>query len=94
VLTILFSYSSFPLRFAALTGFVIAGISFLIGLVYLTLGALGHTQVQGWTTLVVLLATFNGFTIAMLSMLGEYVVRTLNAVSAQEPYHVIDRVTG
>jgi polyisoprenyl-phosphate glycosyltransferase len=94
VLTILFSYSSFPLRFAALTGFVIAGISFVIGLVYLILGALGHTEVQGWTTLVVLVAALNGFTIAMVSMLGEYVVRTLNAVSAQEPYHVIDRVTG
>ncbi len=30
----------------------------------------------------VLLSIFNGFTIALLSMLGEYVVRTLNAVSA------------
>ena len=26
-------------------------------------------------------------------MLGEYVVRTLNAVSAQETYHVVERVT-
>ena len=40
-----------------------------------------------------LLATFNGLTIALLSMLGEYVVRTLNAVSAQETYHVVDRVS-
>ena len=31
--------------------------------------------------------------IALLSMLGEYVVRTLNAVSAQETYHVIERVS-
>ncbi len=30
----------------------------------------------------------------MLSMLGEYVVRTLNAVSSQESYHVITRVPG
>jgi polyisoprenyl-phosphate glycosyltransferase len=93
VLTILFSYSLFPLRFAAFAGFVIAGVSFLLGLIYLVIGALGHTQVQGWTTLVVLVAALNGFTIAMLSMLGEYVVRTLNAVSAAEPYHVIDRVS-
>ncbi len=42
----------------------------------------------------VLLAFFNGVTIALLSMLGEYIVRTLNAVSAQEPYHVVDRVSG
>ncbi len=32
----------------------------------------------------VLLSVFNGVTIALLSMLGEYVVRTLNAVSAQD----------
>ena len=94
VLTILFSYSSFPLRFAALIGFAIAGLSFLLGTVYLLLGLFGRTDVQGWTTLVVLLAIFNGFTIALLSMLGEYVVRTLNAVSSQDSYHVRTKVSG
>ena len=39
-----------------------------------------------------LLSAFNGFIIAMLSMLGEYVVRTLNAVSVEQSYHVIERV--
>jgi multidrug resistance efflux pump len=58
------------------------------------MGAFGQTRVEGWTTTVVLLALFNGFTIALLSMLGEYVVRTLNAVSAHESYHVVDRVSG
>ena len=41
-----------------------------------------------------LLSIFNGVTIALLSMLGEYVVRTLNAVSAQDTYHVMERVSG
>ena len=94
VLTILFSYSSYPLRLAALGGFAISGVSFLIGAIYLVRGLVGQTEVQGWTSLIVLLALFNGFTIALLSMLGEYIVRTLNAVSAQETYHVVDRVTG
>ncbi len=94
VLTILFSYSSYPLRIAALGGFVIAGVSFLLGGIYLVMGLFGHTNVQGWTSIVVLLAIFNGFTIALLSMLGEYVVRTLNTVSAHETYHVVDRVSG
>lgn len=91
VFTILFSYSSFPLRASALLGFAVAVLSFVLGGVYLVLGALGHTQVQGWTTLVVLLSLFNGVTIAMLAMLGEYVVRTLNVVSAEESYHVVAR---
>jgi len=92
VLTILFSYSSYPLRLAALIGFAIAGISFVLGGVYFVLGLVGATHVRGWTTVVVLLAIFNGFTIALLSMLGEYVTRTLNAVSAQDVYHISQRV--
>lgn len=89
VLRILFSYSSFPLRFSAAIGFVISVLSFLAGGVFVVLGVLGDTRVEGWTSLVVLLSFFNGVIILMLSMLGEYVVRTLNQVSANEPYHVV-----
>ncbi len=94
VLTILFSYSLFPLRLAAVCGAVISLVSFLIGAVYLVRGVFFDVQVQGWTSIIVLLALFNGVTIALLSMLGEYVVRTLNTVSAQESYHVVERVSG
>jgi len=94
VLAILFSYSVFPLRAAALAGFAIATLSFLLGAFYLVRSFFVSTPVAGWTTIAVLLAIFNGVTIALLSMLGEYVVRTLNAVSAQDTYHVMERVTG
>jgi polyisoprenyl-phosphate glycosyltransferase len=92
VLTILFTYSSYPLRFGALLGFAMSFVSMVLGAFYLLSGFLGKTEVQGWTTLVVLVSVFNGFTIALLSMLGEYVVRTLDAVSNQESYHVVARV--
>jgi polyisoprenyl-phosphate glycosyltransferase len=94
VLTILFSYSIYPLRLAALGGFIMAGVSFVLGAGYLIHGLFANTQVHGWTTIVVLLAVFNGFTIALLSMLGEYVVRTLNTVNQQETYHIVARVSG
>lgn len=94
VMTILFSYSSFPLRLAALAGFIVSAAAFVIGTVYLILGITTGSRVEGWTTLIVLLAFFNGVTIALLSMLGEYVVRTMNAVSAHEPYHIVERVAG
>jgi glycosyltransferase involved in cell wall biosynthesis len=93
VFTILFSYSSFPLRLMATAGFVVAALSFVIGGVYLIKGIFFGSDVEGWTSLIVLLAVFNGFTIGMLSMLGEYVVRTLNVVSASDTYHVVGRVT-
>jgi polyisoprenyl-phosphate glycosyltransferase len=92
VFTILFSYSSFPLRAAALGGFIIAFVSFALGAIYLLRGLFVDSPVQGWTTIAVLLSVFNGVTIALLSMLGEYVVRTLNVVSAQDTYHVVERV--
>jgi polyisoprenyl-phosphate glycosyltransferase len=94
VLTILFSYSSYPMRLAAAAGFLVAAASFLIGAVYFVRGLTGHTEVEGWTSLVVLLSVFNGIVIALLSMLGEYVVRTLRTVSVEQPYHVVQRVSG
>jgi glycosyltransferase involved in cell wall biosynthesis len=92
VLTILFSYSAFPLRLSAAVGFVIAAVAFGIGGVYLVAGLVGAIDVEGWTTLVVLLSFFNGVTILMLSMLGEYIVRTLHQTSSREPYHVVETV--
>jgi glycosyltransferase involved in cell wall biosynthesis len=94
VFAILFSYSSYPLRAAAFAGFVVAIGSFLLGVFYLVRSFFVDTPVAGWTTIAVLLAIFNGVTITILSMLGEYVVRTLNAVSAQDTYHVVERVSG
>jgi glycosyltransferase involved in cell wall biosynthesis len=93
VMTILFSYSVFPLRLAAGIGFAIAVLSFVLGAAYLIHGFVADVQVAGWTTLVVLLSILNGFIIALLSMLGEYVVRTLNVVSSDRRFYVTDRVT-
>ena len=92
MLTILFSYSLFPLRLAAAVGFAVSAVSFLLATFYLVRGLVTESPVPGWTSMVVLLAVFNGFTIALLSMLGEYVLRTLSAVSTHHPYHVVERV--
>jgi len=94
VLTILFSFSAFPLRLSAAIGALVALLAFLVGGVYLILGITGQTRVPGWTSLVVLLSFFNGVTIMMLSMLGEYIVRTLNQTSSRMPYHVVERDGG
>jgi glycosyltransferase involved in cell wall biosynthesis len=94
VLTILFSYSAFPLRLSAAVGALVALFAFLIGGVYLVLGVTGQTRVPGWTSMIVLLSFFNGVTIMMLSMLGEYVVRTLNQTSSRAPYHIVERHGG
>lgn len=94
VMTILFSYSLFPLRFLAGIGILISAASFLIGSLYMIKGLFHQVHVTGWTTVVVLLSFLNGMTILMLSMLGEYVIRILNQTSQAEPYYVTDIVSG
>ena len=81
--TILFSYSVFPLRAAAAAGFVVASAA-SCSAPSTSSGLFVETPVPGWTTIAVLLAVLNGVVIMLLSMLGEYVVRTLNAVSARD----------
>jgi glycosyltransferase involved in cell wall biosynthesis len=88
VSTILFNYSSFPLRLVAALGLATAALSMLLGLYYLAEGLMGDTRVPGWTTLVVMLAFFNGVTMLMLGMLGEYIVRIINQLTMSDPYFV------
>jgi hypothetical protein len=92
VFTILFSYSVFPLRAAAALGFLVAFASFLLGGFYLVRSLFVATSVPGWTTIAVLLSVLGGVVIALVSMVGEYVVRTLDAISESTPYHVVERV--
>lgn len=94
VVRIAFSYSSAPLRLTAVLGALVAVASFLLGTVYLVNGVVNGSEVEGWTTVIVLLAFLNGVAIAMLSMLGEYMVRTLRQVSDRRSYLVADRVDG
>ncbi len=88
VMRILFNYSSFPLRLVSLIGGVIAALSFLLGLYFLIKAIFIGTNVPGWASVVVLLAFFNGITILILSMLGEYTVRLLHQTSQAQSYHI------
>jgi len=94
VATILFNYSSYPLRLVATVGMGIAALSFALGAYYIGLAFLREAEIPGWTTLVVLLSFFNGMVILILSMMGEYVVRMLNQISSTESFHVKEVVRG
>lgn len=92
VLTILFSYSSWPLRAAAVLGFTVSGLSFVLGGILVVRSLVLDTVFPGWTSIMVLLSLFAGVIIALLSMIGEYVVRTLQTVSTEETFHIVRRV--
>lgn len=90
VLRILFSYSLFPLRLSAAIGFVISTLAFLVGAVFVVRRTFGDATIEGWTSLIVLMSFLNGIIILMLSMLGEYVLRTFKQVTDMEPFHVVE----
>jgi hypothetical protein len=88
VMRILFNYSSFPLRLVSLIGGVVAALSLLLGLYFLAKALFVGTSVPGWASVVILLSFFNGVTILILSMLGEYTVRLLQQTSQAHSYHI------
>lgn len=89
---LLFNYSSYPLKVLSVIGLFSAGFSFLLGLYYLLSALFTGVEVPGWTTIVVLLAFFNGILITMVGVLGIYISRTLQQVSGDKPYHISEVV--
>ncbi len=85
---LLFNHSSYPLRLVAGIGLLTAILSFAFSAYYLLSSAIYGTSVPGWATVVVLLSFFNGMSLLVLGMLGEYLVRLINQSSHAESYHV------
>jgi glycosyltransferase involved in cell wall biosynthesis len=88
MLTLLFSYSSYPLRLLSATSFFVSFISFSVGVFFLLKALLVGSRVQGWSSLVVLIAFFNCFTTVLLGMFGEYLWRIMNQASGGRSYYV------
>lgn len=93
VLRILFNYSIWPLRIVTMTGFAIASVSFVVGVVLIVRKLFDSIQIEGWTGIMVMLALLNGVIIVMLGMLGEYTIRILQQMNSKETYHIKEIVT-
>jgi glycosyltransferase involved in cell wall biosynthesis len=88
VFRILVNYSSFPLRLVSIFGLVVTGGAFSLTTFLLIRALVVGTAVPGWTSVAVMLSFFNGVTLLIISMLGEYVVRLLDQSSQTTSYHV------
>jgi polyisoprenyl-phosphate glycosyltransferase len=88
VMRILFNYSAYPLRIVSTAGIIVAALSFVLGIYYLIRAIFIGIAVPGWATLVVLVAFFNGLSLLILAMLGEYLIRLLNQVTSSKSYYV------
>lgn len=69
------SFTTVPLRFATITGFIIAFISFLYGLYFISKTLIFGEPVQGFTTTIVVVLFLGGIQLLAIGILGEYIGR-------------------
>ena len=86
----LIGFSSRPLFFMSIVGFIIAFLSFLLGLWYFFQKILGINLTLGLTTTVILISFFAGVQLLGLGLLGEYVGRIYDEVK-KRPKYIVDK---
>lgn len=88
MLKAVFSSSTAPLRAISVTGVSAAGVSALLGVWYLILYSVGGIRVSGYTSTILLIVFFNGMCLASIGILGEYLARVVQSVSAPPLYMI------
>jgi glycosyltransferase involved in cell wall biosynthesis len=89
----IFCFSHYALTLATKMGFLIAGFSFLLSLVYLFYKLMGWPIVWGNPTLVILISFLGGVQLISVGILGEYIGRIYEEVRAR-PRFIVDRAVG
>ena len=86
----LISFSSRPLFVMSVVGFFIAGLSFLLGALYVVQRLLGADLTPGLPTTVLVISFFAGVQLLGLGLIGEYVGRIYDEVK-RRPLYIVDR---
>ena len=89
----IFCFSNYALTLATKLGFVVAGFSFLLTLVYLLFKLMGWPILWGNPTLVILISFLGGVQLISVGILGEYIGRIYEEVRAR-PKFIVDRAEG
>ncbi len=86
----LVSFSTAPLRFALKLGFVVAGLSFVFGVVALVSKFLGLYSIPGLASIAVFVSFIGGIQLLVLGLMGEYIARIHDEVKGRPLYLVRD----
>jgi glycosyltransferase involved in cell wall biosynthesis len=84
------SFSAAPLRLALKIGFLVSGLSFLMGAVFLVSKILGLYSVPGLASIAVFVAFLGGIQLLLLGIVGEYIARIHDEVKGRPLYLVSD----
>lgn len=86
-------FSSYLLTLTSTVGFLIAGISFLLGIVCAIMKILGFPFPIGTATVIILILFMGGIQLIGIGVLGEYIARIYDEVK-QRPKFIVDRAVG
>jgi dolichol-phosphate mannosyltransferase len=89
----IFCFSTYALTLSTMSGFVIAGFSFLLMGIYLFYKLMGWPILWGNPTLVILVSFLGGIQLISVGILGEYIGRIYEEVRAR-PRFIVDRAEG
>ncbi|HBX53103.1 MAG: glycosyltransferase [Bacteroidetes bacterium RIFOXYA12_FULL_35_11] len=83
------SFSDFPLKFATISGFIVAGIAFLVTLYALYSRFVIKEYIAGWTSLMLCVLFIGGIQLITIGIIGEYISRVAANVR-KRPLYIID----
>jgi dolichol-phosphate mannosyltransferase len=86
------SFSTKPLKIASVLGFVLSAVGFVYLFVVLYQRFFTDTTTQGWTSLIAINLLFNGITLSLLGVLGEYIGRTYEESKGRPLYLVSEAI--
>lgn len=86
------SFTTTPLRFATILGFIIAILSFMLMIFYLCKTLLYGDVVQGFPTLITIILFLGGIQLLAIGILGEYIGRVFNETKGKPVYIVREYV--
>jgi len=89
----IFCFSTYALTLASATGFFVAGLSLLLGIVYAGLKLFGFPFPLGNPTIVILVLFMGGIQLIGIGILGAYIARIYDEVR-ERPKYIIDKTYG
>jgi len=89
----LISFSSKPLFVMSICGFILAGLSFLLGAWYVLQKLFGIELTPGLSTTILVVSFFAGVQLLGLGLIGEYVGRIYDEVKGR-PMYIVDKQIG
>jgi polyisoprenyl-phosphate glycosyltransferase len=84
------SFSDVPLRFASYFGFIVSGVSFIVGVYEIALRIFTGFQTPGYTSTIFAIVFLGGVQLIGIGILGEYVGRIYEEIKARPLYLIAD----